>query len=83
MQTLTTNPNIGTDRKTFRRPNLLASFQPATGQPRCRKVRISFVPRREVCLTKRAMLAAIREAELADWMASGGDFLASMHQPID
>ncbi len=48
-----------------------------------RPVRIALpVRRREVCLTKRAMLAALREAELAEWMTSGGDFLDSMHQPV-
>ena len=48
-----------------------------------RKVRIAFpLPRRESCVTKRAMLAALREAEYAEWMASGGDYVSSMHQPI-
>jgi hypothetical protein len=30
----------------------------------------------------RRVLAALRAAELADWQASGGDFLSSMHQPV-
>jgi hypothetical protein len=48
-----------------------------------RRVRIAFsLPRRESCVTKRALLAALREAEYAEWMASGGDYISSMHQPI-
>ncbi len=48
-----------------------------------RPVRISFPSRRrESCLTRRAMLAALREAEFDDWQATGGDYLDSMHQPI-
>ncbi len=38
--------------------------------------------RRESCQTRRAMLAALRDAEFEDWMNSGGDYLDSMHQPI-
>jgi len=37
--------------------------------------------RRESCLTRCAMLAALREAELAEWLDCGGDYLNSMHQP--
>jgi len=33
------------------------------------------LPRRRPCLAKRAIVAALREAELAAWLASGGDFL--------
>lgn len=48
-----------------------------------RPVRVALpVRRRETCLTRRALLAALREAEFAEWMASGGDFLASMHQSV-
>jgi hypothetical protein len=36
-------------------------------------------PRRESCLTRRAMLAALREAELAAWQNNGGDYL---HQAV-
>jgi hypothetical protein len=50
---------------------------------RDRAARISLpLPRRESCLTKRAMLAAMREAELDEWMRTGGDYLGSMHQPV-
>ncbi len=38
--------------------------------------------RRESCQTRRAMLAALRDAEFEDWMNSGGDYLDSMHQPV-
>jgi len=49
-----------------------------------RKLRFALptLPRRQSCLTRRAVLAAMREAELAQWETSGGDFLSSMHQPI-
>lgn len=47
------------------------------GGPGCRRrirVRMPLL-RRPVCLTKRAILAALREAELASWEATGGDYL--------
>jgi hypothetical protein len=50
-----------------------------------RKIRIALpLPRRQECLTKRALVAAMRAAELAEWEASGGDCLRSgaMHQPV-
>lgn len=50
-----------------------------------RKLRIALpLPRRRECLTKRALVAAMRAAELAEWEASGGDCLRSgpMHQPV-
>jgi hypothetical protein len=62
----------------------MSSFlQPGEACPRRRPARISFpARRRESCLTRRAMLAALREAEFDNWQASGGDYLDSMHQPI-
>jgi len=59
-------------------------LQLAEARARHRKIRIALptLPRRQSCVTRRAMLAALREAELDDWRATGGDFLASMHQPI-
>jgi hypothetical protein len=36
----------------------------------------------ETCLTRRALVAAQREAEQAGWMQSGGDFLSSVHRAI-
>jgi hypothetical protein len=39
------------------------------------------VRRREGCLTRRALLAALREAEFDEWQASGGDFLDHSYQP--
>jgi hypothetical protein len=57
-------------------------FQPA-GTPAHRPIRISFPSRRrESCLTRRAMLAALREAEFDNWQATGGDVLSSMHQSV-
>jgi hypothetical protein len=48
-----------------------------------RKLRVALpLPRRESCLTKRAMLAALREAELAAWQGNGGDYLHRSPQPI-
>jgi hypothetical protein len=50
-----------------------------------RKIRIALpLPRRRECLTKRALIAAMRAAELAEWETSGGDYLRSgaMHQPV-
>jgi hypothetical protein len=63
----------------------LAPFRQLVEAPEShRKVRIAIpLPRRPACLTRRAMLAALRAAELDEWAASGGDFLDSMHQPID
>lgn len=50
---------------------------------RLRPIRISFPSRRrESCQTRRAMLAALREAEFDNWQSSGGDYLDSMHQPV-
>jgi hypothetical protein len=54
-------------------------------QGQCSKLRIALpMPRRRECLTKRALIAAMRAAELAEWEASGGDYLRSgaMHQPV-
>jgi len=43
-----------------------------------RKVRIRLpLWRRRSCLTKRALIAALRQAEFAEWQATGGDFLRS------
>lgn len=53
-----------------------------------RRVRVVIrLPRRQACMTKRAMLAALHEAELHEWLNSGGDYLdhnyhAAMHQPV-
>lgn len=48
----------------------------AAGLQAHRKLRVALpLPRRESCVTRRAMLAALREAELAAWQASGGDAL--------
>jgi hypothetical protein len=67
-------------RKTPARP-----AQDGRTQPGYDKIRfiLPTLPRRKCCVTKRAMLAALREAELAQWEATGGDFLHAMHQPVD
>jgi hypothetical protein len=57
------------------RPASAASLPFASAQAH-RKLRLALpLPRRESCLTRRAMLAALGEAELAAWQASGGDSL--------
>ena len=44
-----------------------------------RKLRLRIrLPRRPACLTRRAMVAALREAELQRWESSGGDYLRSI-----
>jgi hypothetical protein len=48
---------------------------------RTRRVHVP-LPRHEHCVTKRHLIAALRQAELSDWLASGGDYLSSMHQPV-
>ena len=50
----------------------------------CDKIRfiLPTLPRRKPCVTRRALLAAIRQAELAEWQASGGDYLHAMHRPV-
>jgi hypothetical protein len=64
-------------------PRQLSPFlQLAQAWSRRRAMRLALpLPRRESCVTRRAMLAASREAELTAWMATGGDFLARTHSP--
>ena len=84
MQTQTTNQTIESRCTVIRHRRPAPILQLVEARERHRRIRLGFrVPRREVCLSKRAMIAALREAEFNDWMNSGGDFLASMHQPID
>lgn len=46
-----------------------------------RKLRLRIrLPRRASCLTRRAMVAALREAELQRWQANGGDYLRSIER---
>lgn len=59
-----------------------AFLQVAEERSSRRVIRIALV-RRECCMTRQAALAALREAELAEWQATGGDYLNSTHQPID
>jgi len=82
MKTVTTNPKLEISRIIFPERKSSPVGQLGEGQARCRKICLSFAPRREACLTRLALRAAVREAELADWLASGGDYLSSMHQPI-
>ncbi len=83
MQTQTLNRITETVGATSRSQKQHALFQLAETCSNKRPVRVAFpVCRREECRTKRALLAALREAEFAEWLNSGGDFLDSMHQPV-
>jgi hypothetical protein len=83
MQTQTLNRIRETTDTADRSPEQTPFIQLPRAHANRRPVRVAIAVRhRESCLTKRAMLAALREAELAEWMASGGDFLDSMHQPV-
>lgn len=68
---------------TARWPRKQSTFlQFAEARSRRRVIRVTFqVPRHAACATKRAMLAALRQAEMSDWMASGGDYLVHTYQP--
>ena len=67
------------------RKSVLPLRRSAQVQGENRKIRIALpLPRRPECLTKRALLAAMRAAEMAEWEASGCDTLScgAMHQPV-
>lgn len=82
MQTQLTQRNIETTNATHRSHKLSTCLQLAETRTNLRPVRISFpVPRRESCLTRRAMRAALREAEFFDWLNGDDDFAGVMHQP--
>ena len=83
MQTQTLNRITETVGTSNRSPKQNAFSQLTETRSNKRPVRVALpVRRREACLTKRAMLAALREAEFAEWMNSGGDYLDSMHQSV-
>ena len=84
MQTQTLNRITETTEAANRSHKQTSFLQLTEARVSHRPVRVALpVRRREACLTKRAMLAALREAEFAEWMNSGGDYLDSMHQSID
>jgi len=61
----------------------LSPFHPAKSRRPCNaQIALPAVPRRQLCRTSRSVLAALRAAELAEWQASGGDFLSSRQQPL-
>jgi hypothetical protein len=69
-------------------PRLSGNFKPsrfavttACADHARRRVRVE-LPRHKHCLTRRNLLAALRQAELSEWLASGGDFLKRMPQPV-
>jgi hypothetical protein len=83
MQTQFTQRNIATTPKTWRSHQPPTCRQLAEIRTNRRPVRVSFpVPRRESCLTRRAMRAALRESEFHDWLNGGDDFVGTMHQPV-
>ena len=78
MQTQLPPRNIETADPLHRFTGMLLAELQATRRP----MRIAFpVPRREACLTRRARIAALREAELKDWLTDEDDFAGAMHQP--
>ena len=83
MQTQPMNRILETNDATPRSRNALLRLHIADGRIGQRKVSVAIpIFRRESCMTKRAVLAALREAELEEWSASGGDFLASLRQSV-
>ena len=83
MQTQTLNRITETTSATSRSQKQNTFLQLTEARSSKRPVRVALpVRRREECMTKRAMLAALREAEFAEWMNSGGDYLDAMHQPV-
>ncbi len=82
MQTQFVNRNIDTENTTFLTQEQTTRLQLIKIRARRRTIRAAIPIRsREECLTKQARLAALREAELNEWLATGGDFLDAMHQP--
>lgn len=61
----------------------LPSFLPLAQARMHRKIRIVLptTPRRQPCVAEPNQLAAARKAELAFWIASGGDFLFRAYYP--
>jgi len=58
------------------RPRLAVETPDASHQRRGIRVELT-LRRRESCVTRRAMLTAMRDAELQAWLDSGGDYLDS------
>jgi len=82
-QHLTWNTEAAVEIEIRRARQTSTFLQLVDARMRRRPIRIAFpARRRESCLTRRALLAALREAEFDDWQATGGDYLSSMHQPI-
>lgn len=83
MQTQFTQRNIETTNAARRSHKLSTCLQLAAVRTNRRPMRISFpVPRRESCLTRRALRAALRDAEFHEWLTTGDDFLDALHHPL-
>lgn len=58
-------------------------LQLAAARTNRRPLRISLpLLRREECMTKRSLLAAMRDAEFHEWLTTGDDFLDALHHPL-
>lgn len=80
MQTQFTQRNIATTNATRRSHKHSTCLQFAAARTNRRPMRISFpAPRRESCLTRRALRVAYRDAEFHEWLTTGDDFLDALH----
>jgi len=75
-------PAVEIEIQPARKTSLLQQLAEARASHRKIRIALPALPRRRSCITRRAMLAALREAELDDWQATGGDVLSSMHQSV-
>jgi len=82
MQTKTTDMNLETEFG-ISRPHRQFTRESSAACPNRRTIHAPLpLRRRESCLTRRAMLAALREAEFYEWLASGGDYLDRTHRTL-
>jgi hypothetical protein len=84
MKVQLTNRNIESTDATIRSRKQSPFLQLAEARTQQRAIRIAMpLRRRESCVTKRAKLAALRDAEFAEWLSSYRDFLGNMYQPTE
>jgi hypothetical protein len=74
-----TGPEIEVAILPTRKPSPILQLAEARAKHRKMRIALPLPPRRHLCLTNQAVLAALREAELAGWQATGGDVLRSVH----
>jgi hypothetical protein len=59
------------------------SFRPAHSRRLCNaQLALPIVQRRPLCRSLRSVRAAMRAAEMAEWQATGGDYLCSELAPL-